>query len=78
MRHHSSRGDSKSHCQSKGHRIKLASPFDQHVGFQNVRLARSGPEGDGGGASISKIDTLEQLCVLMFNVVDLGVKIWQQ
>jgi len=27
---------------------KLAKAFDQPVGFQNVRLARSGPEGDGG------------------------------
>jgi len=27
---------------------KLAKAFDQHVAFQNVRSAQSGPDGDGG------------------------------
>jgi len=31
---------------------ELAKAFDQHVGFQNVRAARSGPEGDSGVGSV--------------------------
>jgi len=43
---------------------KLAKAFDQHVAFQNVRLAQSGPDGDGGvcsvidGAIVTNVDQL--------------------
>jgi len=44
---------------------KLAKAFDQHVAFQNVRTARSGPDGDGGvysvidGAIAANVDQLK-------------------
>jgi len=49
---------------------KLAKAFDQHVAFQNVRSARSGPDGDGGVYSI--IDTPIETNVDQLNVASTG------
>jgi len=50
---------------------KLAKAFDQHVAFQNVRTARSGPDGDGGVYSI--IDAAIETNVDQFNFVLTGL-----
>jgi len=50
---------------------KLASAFDQHVGFQNVRSARSGPEGDGGVYTI--IDSAIESNLDQYNFVSTGL-----
>jgi len=50
---------------------KLAKAFDQHVGFQNVRSARSGPEGDGGVYTI--IDTATKSNLDQYNFVSTGL-----
>jgi len=50
---------------------KLVRAFDQHVSFQNVRTARSGPDGDGGVYSI--IDAAIETNVDQFNFVSTGL-----
>jgi len=50
---------------------KLARAFDQHVAFQNVRLARSGPDGDGGVYSI--IDMAIETNVDQLNIASTGL-----
>jgi len=50
---------------------ELAKAFDQHIGFQNVRLACSGPDGDGGVRSI--IDMAAETNVENLNIVSTGL-----
>jgi len=52
---------------------KLAKAFDQHVGFQNVRTARSGPGGDGGGGVYAVIDTAIEANLDQYNFVSTGL-----
>jgi len=51
---------------------KLAKSFDQHVGFQNVRIARSGPAGDGGGGVYTHIDAAIESNLDQYNFVSTG------
>jgi len=52
-------------------RAKNPKQTDQHVAFQNVRSARSGPDGDGGVNSI--IDSAIETNVDQFNFVSTGL-----
>ena len=52
---------------------KLAKAFDQHVGFQNVRTARSGPDGDGDGDVYSIIDAAIESNLDQHNFVSTGL-----
>jgi len=42
---------------------RLAKASDQHVAFQNVRTARSGPDGDGGVYTLLSIMPLRPMWI---------------
>jgi len=50
---------------------KLSKGFDQHVGFQNVCTARSGPDGDGGVYSV--VDATIETNMDQFNFISTGL-----
>ena len=52
---------------------KLAKAFDQHVGFQNIQSARSGPAGDGGGGVYTIIDAAIESNLHHYNFVSTGL-----
>jgi len=52
---------------------KLSKAFDQHIGFQNVRSAWSGPEGTGGGGAHTIIDAAVEANLDQHNFVSTGL-----